>query len=316
MQPTRTSILTTMTAAIALSLAPSTLAQPADLPEPISFTHTQPVGQSAEFRVERSLNLAQSQQDQPDRAIEASISLELTLTRQPDANNGSHIFDININSASIIDRHTLGEEIVHDHTATTPIAPGADESLAAFANTISDATLSLAVSPDGIITTLAGIEPIRQAWFERTGTADTATLGLLTPDALIGAIQPIFNADGAAPQRRPGAGWQTEDIVELPPVGAIVLFRSMSLSEPEDNLATIKTNLEAELRIIPNDDPTAVQLELQSAQGSANLIWDLDTQSLTNRTARETITTQWTVGERAMTQTQQSINNLTRLDAP
>lgn len=131
--------------------------------------------------------------------------------------------------------------------------------------------------------------------------------GFFTPTKLAALVTPIFKLDGAgAAEREPGKGWQTRDVVPLPPVAALDITTEWSLDSVNPDAAAYSGRLSFELRRPAEPPPNSPGVALGEVSGSTSVGFDRRRSLLKQRRNALDIQTRWTMGEIALLQSQKS----------
>lgn len=288
--------------------------------------------------IELRPNLAPGTSTRYEVRSDVMVQQELTTTPQPDAEGEAEAAEEAAENA--VDRRTFAGSLVMvvrlEVPAGAEVADDAESvatTLVIESLTLEDGdpetdTLELPAEGDNdpaargeVVGRITGENPTRVSGLaDLTGAAREAfgsgsvAASLLEPTAIAGLLEPLFNADGAAPGKRVGYGWENEEEIELPPVALLTLTRQYKLGEPDGGTVPITMTLEGSLSVSPPEGSLAPTIAIREAIGSGETIWHHAHGHLGSREATQRIVTTWTLGSNAMVNTQTSTQRHAVLD--
>ncbi|MBL8746534.1 MAG: hypothetical protein JNK58_09285 [Phycisphaerae bacterium] len=183
--------------------------------------------------------------------------------------------------------------------------------VARLGETLEKAILSIDVDDAGRATVTSGLEKFVQA-ASKLDYPDDRFMGFFTNEKLSNAITPIFELDGAwkAP-RVVGRGWQSTDLIPMPPAGAIEITTDYVVNEADSDTITCYGQYSLTLKRPENpaDDVATVNLGSESA-GGCRIVYDRHRMLLQLRKSSVTINTDWVLGNVNIKQKQVSVMNI------
>jgi hypothetical protein len=159
---------------------------------------------------------------------------------------------------------------------------------------------------------VSGFEDIAET-LEGQDVFDMTVLGLLANEQIADALTGAFFVEGASgKQIRKGAGWQTEDRVNLGPAGAMDIATSWVFASLEQGVATVRGTPRATIARPASADPASPSARLEAQESSIEVKWNVDLGRADSRVSKQAMTTVWTLGPLTLSQEQDTTLSVTR----
>lgn len=159
---------------------------------------------------------------------------------------------------------------------------------------------------------VSGFEGVAEA-LEGQDVFDATVLGLLANEQIADALSGAFLVEGASgKQIREGAGWQTEERVNLGPAGALDIATSWVFASLDEGVATLRATPRASIARPASADPASPSATLEAQDSSIEVKWNVDLGRADSRVSKQTMTTVWTLGPLTLSQKQDTTLSVTR----
>ncbi len=159
---------------------------------------------------------------------------------------------------------------------------------------------------------VSGFEEVAEA-LEGQDVFDATVLGLLANEQIADALTGAFFVEGVAgKQVRTGAGWQTEDRINLGPAGAMDIATSWVFASLDNGVATLRGTPRASIARPASADPASPSAKLESQESSIEVRWNVDLGRADSRVSKQAMTTVWTLGPLTLSQEQDTTLSVTR----
>jgi len=187
---------------------------------------------------------------------------------------------------------------------------GAPDEVISIARAVADAAIRLGMAPDGRIVGVQGLASAASIADEAATTAGVA-LSVFYPEAIAGALEPIFFADdaGAAP-RSPGDAWTVESDRPLGEGRTIVETLACVFEEGFSWTGDLTIAIEHD-----DDLPaTTSRVEVTGQSGSVAAQWNAEAGMLERRVRTLATDLVWRLGDIEIAQRQETTLTLERLE--
>ncbi len=159
---------------------------------------------------------------------------------------------------------------------------------------------------------VSGFENVAAALDEQD-VFDMTTLGLLANEQMADALGSAFFIEGTADKSiRVGAGWQTEERVNLGPAGAIEITTEWVLKSLDGSSATVTGRPRAAIARPQAADPAAPSVTIEDQSASVEVVWNTEIGRLDSRTSKQAMSTVWTLGPLTLSQKQDTTLTVVR----
>ncbi len=159
---------------------------------------------------------------------------------------------------------------------------------------------------------VSGFENVAAALDEQD-VFDMTVLGLLANEQMAEALESAFFIEGTADKQiRVGAGWQTEDRVNLGPAGAIEITTEWVFKSLEGSSATVTGRPRAAVARPAAADPAAPSVAIEEQSASIEIMWNAEVGRLDSRASKQSMTTVWTLGPLTLSQKQDTTLTVVR----
>lgn len=268
-------------------------------------------GDTFEYSLNYNLSLEQRREDGTVRKVTRRQNAEMAFEVLTANEDGSLRVGLDVTAVELSVQdgdNTYGYSFPYEGDPPGDDAPD----WATIGKTIADAEIAFDVSPEGVIGSFEGLDPIMDASSSMGQQLELP--GFLAPDSLRANLQPIFSCDGARGQeRRVGRGWQTQERVSLGRIGVLEITHDWRFPTVADGVAVLVSQPSTEL-LLPEEEQSdeAGSVTLRDSSGFIRDNWNIEAQRLDLRQTMRTMTTYWKLGETTVQQDQRSRTKLER----
>ena len=282
-------------------------------PVPTDQSLLEPAGERVDFDIALAdgdvftyrtrMDLTVQQEFGGGQLAEQVLAYDVTsrFTVQAVEEDGSATITMKVTQASVDitdGEDTMGLEV-------GPLAEG-EQYATPFAAAVANNVVTLAISPEGLITSVLGADEYLAA-LEATEGADPRQLGFLSEAQIKETFEPLFALEQLRGKpRRVGTGWTTGREIELPPVAIMDLTYNWTFQGVLGSVATLTARVDTAVRRPNTPDPARPTIALEESSGNVVTQWDSTSQRVTRRLSSLMLNTRWALGELEIGQSQRS----------
>ncbi len=295
-----------------LAVAPSVHADPVRLALSLEYAH------ALSYTIDQRFDLQTSLDMEEGRLAESHHAADVRLSPRQIESDGSATLTLSLDRVLI--ETTAGGETMFfgwnrdDPESNDGNSPG--DAARAGALLVKSA-ITVEIDASGSVVKVSGLDEFID---EALSMGDTgpAFIGLFAPERLAATIEHILKSDGSARDalREVGSEWTTTEVHPIPTIGQAELLTQWTFDRMNDSAAAL-TGL-TEVSIHQRDDllQTTPRVRVEDSQHRSTVRWDIETGRLIERESEQSLTTVWTLGDQAVTQSQSVTLSIKQREKP
>ncbi|MCA9306321.1 MAG: hypothetical protein KDA16_07295 [Phycisphaerales bacterium] len=295
-----------------LAVAPSVHADPVRLALSLEYANALSYTIDQRFDLQTSLDLEEG------RLAESHHAADIRLSARQIESDGGATLTLSLDRV-LIETTAGGETMYFGWNRDEPESnDGQSPGDAARAGALLvKSAITVEVDASGAVIKVSGLDQFIDEALSM-GDAGPAFIGLFAPERLAAAIEHMLRPDGSAREalREVGSRWTTTETYPMPTIGEAELQTRWTFDALDGHVA--KLIGDAVLAIHQQDDllQTTPRVRVEDSQHRSTVRWDIDTGRLIERESEQSLTTVWTLGDQAVTQSQSVTLGIKRREKP